>query len=54
MAQKLLKDLNLLDRFLFNEVVEDLENIKTILDIILEQDTKLKNPPQTEKEDTAG
>ena len=50
MAQKLLKDLNLLDRFLFNEVVEDLENIKTILDIILEQDTKLKNPPQTEKE----
>ena len=46
----LLKDLNLLDRFLFNEVVEDSENIKTILDIILEQDTKLKNSPQTEKE----
>ena len=50
MAQKLLKDLNLLDRFLFNEVVEDSENIKTILDIILAQDTKLKEPPQTEKE----
>lgn len=35
---------------MFNEVVEDSENIKTILDIILEQDTKLKNSPQTEKE----
>ena len=45
-----LKDLNLMDKFLFDEVMEDKENMKTLLDIILEQDTQLKYPPQTEKE----
>ena len=45
-----LKDLNLMDKFLFDEAMEDEENMKTLLDIILEQDTQLKYPPQTEKE----
>ena len=47
-----LKDLNLLDKFLFDEAMEDEENknMKTLLDIILVQDTHLKQPPQTEKE----
>lgn len=45
-----LKELNLLDRFLFDEVMEDPENVKTILDIILSQNTSLRHPPQTEKE----
>ena len=45
-----LKDLNLLDKFLFDEAMEDKENMKTLLDIILGQDTQLKYPPQTEKE----
>ena len=45
-----LKDLNLLDKFLFDEAMEDEENMKTLLDIILGQNTHLKQPPQTEKE----
>ena len=45
-----MKDLNLLDKFLFDEAMEDEENMKTLLDIILGQDTHLKQPPQTEKE----
>ena len=45
-----LKDLNLLDKFLFDEAMEDEENMKTLLDIILGQDTHLKQPPQTEKD----
>ena len=47
---KQLKDLNLLDRFLFAEAMEDADNMKDILDIILGQDTVLKCLPQTEKE----
>ena len=42
-----LKELNLLDRFLFDEAMEDPENVKTILDIILSQNTSLKHPSQT-------
>ena len=45
-----LKELNLLDKFLFDEAMDDPENIKTMLDIILSQNTMLKHPPQTEKE----
>ena len=45
-----LKELNLLDKFLFDEAMDDPENVKTMLDIILSQNTKLKHPPQTEKE----
>ncbi len=46
-----LKDLNLLDRFLFDEAMENPENMKMLLDIILGQDTVLKCLPQSEKEE---
>ena len=42
--------LNLLDRFLFDEAMEDSENMKTVLDIILGQDIPLRSAPQSEKE----
>lgn len=45
-----LKDLNLLDRFLFAEAMEDPENMRDILEIILGKDVVLKHLPQTEKE----
>ena len=45
-----LKELNLLDKFLFDEAMDDPENVKTMLDIILSQNTMLKHPLQTEKE----
>ena len=48
--RKSLKELNLLDKFLFDEAMDDPENVKIMLDIILSQKTKLKHPPQTEKE----
>ena len=48
--RKSLKELNLLDKFLFDEAMDDPENVKTMLDIILSQNTMLKHPPQTEKE----
>lgn len=48
--RKELKDLNLLDRFLFNEAVEDKEFLEKVLGIILEKDVELKRGPQTEKE----
>ena len=44
------KDLNLLDRFLFAEAMEDSQNMELLLDIILNQETHLKQPTQTEKE----
>lgn len=48
--KRTLKDLNLMDKFLFDETMEDKDNMKTLLDIVLGQDTHLKYPPQTEKE----
>ena len=47
---KPLKDLNLLDRFLFAEAMEDPENMRTVLEIILGKDVVLKHLPQVEKE----
>lgn len=47
--KRTLKDLNLMDKFLFDEAMEDKDNMKTLLDIVLGQDTHLKYPPQTEK-----
>jgi hypothetical protein len=40
----------LLDKFLFDEAMDDPENVKTMLDIILNKKTNLKHSPQTEKE----
>ena len=48
--KRTLEDLNLMDKFLFDEAMEDKDNMKTLLDIVLGQDTHLKYPPQTEKE----
>ena len=48
--KRTLKDLNLMDKFLFDEAMEDKDNMKTLLDIVLGQDTHLKYPPQTDKE----
>ena len=39
-----LKELNLLDKFLFDEAMDDPENVKTMLDIILSQNTNRKHP----------
>ncbi|WP_418745591.1 Rpn family recombination-promoting nuclease/putative transposase [Frisingicoccus sp.] len=48
--QKTLKDLNLIDRFLFAEVMEDVKTGQDILSIILGQDIQLISGSQTEKE----
>ena len=48
--KKSLKELTLLDRFQFAETMENPENLKILLDIILEDDILLKGLPQTEKE----
>lgn len=48
--KKALKDLNLIDRFLFAEVMDDPEANQDALSIILGQDIHLFSPPQTEKE----
>lgn len=48
--RKGLRDLNLLDRFLFAETIEDPEAMELILEIILGRDVVLKHLPQAEKE----
>ena len=50
MSRKQLSELNLLDRFLFNEAMEDPENMKTVLDIIFGQNISLKSAPHSEHE----
>ncbi len=50
--RKSLTELTLLDRFLFSEVMEDPENMETILKIILGTEILLKYLPQVEKEQT--
>ena len=40
----------MLDKFLFDEAMDDPKKCKDNVDIILSQKTKLKHPPQTEKE----
>lgn len=47
---KPLKDLNLLDRFLFDEVMEDTQTAKDILEIILEKEISELSRNETEKE----
>ncbi|MCU6748662.1 Rpn family recombination-promoting nuclease/putative transposase [Faecalicatena acetigenes] len=48
--QKPLKDLNLLDRFLFAQAADDPDTMRDILEIILGKEVVLKLLPQTEKE----
>lgn len=45
-----LKDLNLTDRFLFDEVLEDGETYQDVLSIIFGREIPLLDQPQTEKE----
>lgn len=45
-----LKDLNLTDRFLFDEVLEDRETYQDVLGIIFGKEVPLLDQPQTEKE----
>ena len=45
-----LKDLDLLDRFLFAEATEDPEILELMLEIILGKDIVLEQLPQAEKE----
>ena len=47
---KMLKELTLLDRFLFDEVLEDRETYEAVLEIILGRSIRLKEAPQSEKE----
>ena len=48
--QKPLKDLNLLDRFLFAQAADDPDTMRDMLEIILGKEVVLKLLPQTEKE----
>ena len=47
---KTLQELNLLDRFLFSEVMADNEILEDVLEIILDRPVPLKNKAQAEKE----
>ena len=47
---KKLQDLNLMDRFLFSEVIESAEAYKLILEIILEREISFKGQPVAENE----
>lgn len=47
---KPMEEMTLMDHFMFEEVMENPENTKLMLDIILEDDITLKDLPQTEKE----
>ena len=38
-----------MDKFLFDEAMEDKDNMKTLLDIVLGQDTHLKYPATNRK-----
>ena len=45
-----LEDLNLVDKFLFDEVMEDLESYEALISILLENEIHLLTRPETEKE----
>ena len=47
---KKLQDLNLMDRFLFSELIENAEAYKLILEIILEREINFKGQPVAENE----
>lgn len=45
-----LEDLNLVDRFLFDEVMEDTRSCQALISILLENEIQLLEKPETEKE----
>ncbi len=53
-VRKPLKDLNLMDRFLFAEAMEDPVIMRNVLEILLGKEIILKDLPQTEKEQRKG
>lgn len=48
--KKQVKDLNLMDRFLFAEAADDPEFMEILLSILFEHEIHLHHPPQTKKE----
>ena len=54
MEKKELKDLNLLDRFLFAEAMEDKEIMESVVRIILNDDILIKETPHAEHEKRRG
>ena len=50
MSKKTLKELDLVDRFLFARMTEDKGTYRDMLEILLEEDIKLLTEAQTEKE----
>ena len=50
MSRKTLKELDLLDRFLFARMIEDKATYQDLLELLLEEDIKLLTESQTEKE----
>ena len=51
LERKSLKELNLLDRFLFDEAMADPQTMRDVLEIILGKEIVLKHLPQAEKEE---
>ena len=45
-----LAELNLVDKFLFDETMEDTEAYQAVVSILLENEIELLNKPETEKE----
>lgn len=45
-----LEELNLLDKFLFDETMEEKESYQAFISILLENEIELLEKPQTEKE----
>ena len=45
-----LEELNLLDKFLFDETMEERESYQALISILLENEIELLEKPQTEKE----
>lgn len=50
MGNTKLEELNLLDKFLFDEAMEDRETYQTVISILLENEVELLGKPETEKE----
>lgn len=50
MANTKLEELNLVDKFLFDEAMEDVETYQAVISILLENEVELLGKPETEKE----
>ena len=50
MVNTKLEKLNLLDKFLFDEAMEDAETYQAVISILMEKEIELLGKPETEKE----